>query len=220
MTSNPLVPAFYPDVLDSHEWLVAERTEVSQALVTPIDADDTEIELADVGAYYQVAPADHMVAPAGFPPLDYPYIDFVEFPDGEVCTYSGVDLVNNLLTGVVRGALAIDGYPAAAPHDAGEMVTQYQVPEGTRDHVSQMVVIEQKLGLGRGPVMPVGGAILYPNVPPPEGWFKADGQAISRSNTRLFAAYGTTYGAGDGTTTFNLPHLHTKIEGLCFIVKA
>lgn len=40
----------------------------------------------------------------------------------------------------------------------------------------------------------------------PAGWLKANGAAISRTTyARLFAAIGTTYGVGDGSTTFNLP---------------
>lgn len=42
----------------------------------------------------------------------------------------------------------------------------------------------------------------------PTGYIKANGAAISRSTySRLFSAIGTTYGAGDGSTTFNLPDL-------------
>lgn len=40
------------------------------------------------------------------------------------------------------------------------------------------------------------------------GWLVPDGSAISRTAySALFAAIGTTYGAGDGSTTFNLPNL-------------
>lgn len=42
----------------------------------------------------------------------------------------------------------------------------------------------------------------------PSGWIKANGAAVSRATyAALFAAIGTTYGAGDGLTTFNLPDL-------------
>lgn len=42
----------------------------------------------------------------------------------------------------------------------------------------------------------------------PTGWLKANGAAVSRTTySALFAAIGTTYGAGNGTTTFNLPDL-------------
>lgn len=42
----------------------------------------------------------------------------------------------------------------------------------------------------------------------PTGWIKANGSAVSRTTyANLFAAIGTTYGAGDGSTTFNIPDL-------------
>lgn len=42
----------------------------------------------------------------------------------------------------------------------------------------------------------------------PNGWLKANGAAVSRTAyAALFAAIGTTYGAGDGATTFALPDL-------------
>ncbi|MEN2427272.1 phage tail protein [Chromobacterium vaccinii] len=42
----------------------------------------------------------------------------------------------------------------------------------------------------------------------PVGWLRANGTAVSRSTyAALFAAIGTIYGAGDGSTTFNLPDL-------------
>jgi Microcystin-dependent protein len=42
----------------------------------------------------------------------------------------------------------------------------------------------------------------------PPGWLKANGAAVSRTAyAALFAAIGTTYGAGDGATTFALPDL-------------
>jgi len=49
---------------------------------------------------------------------------------------------------------------------------------------------------------PVG---TNPNAPPP-GWLMTDGSAVSRTTyADLFAVIGTTYGSGDGSTTFNLP---------------
>jgi len=43
---------------------------------------------------------------------------------------------------------------------------------------------------------------------PPPGWLKANGAAVSRTTyAALFAAMGTVFGVGDGSTTFNLPDL-------------
>lgn len=42
----------------------------------------------------------------------------------------------------------------------------------------------------------------------PTGWLKANGAAVSRTTyAKLFAAIGTDYGPGDGSTTFNVPDL-------------
>lgn len=55
----------------------------------------------------------------------------------------------------------------------------------------------------------VAGTIAYLGMnTAPSGWLKANGAAISRTTyAGLFAAIGTTYGAGDGSTTFNVPDL-------------
>ena len=43
----------------------------------------------------------------------------------------------------------------------------------------------------------------------PVGWLKCDNSAVSRTTyTQLFAAIGTTWGSGDGSTTFNVPNLN------------
>jgi microcystin-dependent protein len=46
----------------------------------------------------------------------------------------------------------------------------------------------------------------------PAGWLACDGAAVSRTGSfaRLFAAIGTNYGAGDGTSTFNVPDLRGR----------
>lgn len=46
----------------------------------------------------------------------------------------------------------------------------------------------------------------------PTGWLMCDGAAVSRTTyAALFALIGTTYGAGDGSTTFNLPDLQGRV---------
>lgn len=55
---------------------------------------------------------------------------------------------------------------------------------------------------------PAGAIMYFAQSTPPFGWLKANGAAVSRTvYANLFAAIGTTYGAGDGRTTFNLPDL-------------
>ncbi|MDF0604389.1 tail fiber protein [Neisseriaceae bacterium TC5R-5] len=55
---------------------------------------------------------------------------------------------------------------------------------------------------------PAGEVAHFAMAAAPSGWLKANGAAVSRTQyAELFAAIGTTYGAGDGKTTFNLPDL-------------
>jgi len=55
---------------------------------------------------------------------------------------------------------------------------------------------------------PAGTIIATGSLTPPNGYLYCNGSAISRASyAELFAAIGTTYGSGDGSTTFNLPDL-------------
>lgn len=64
-------------------------------------------------------------------------------------------------------------------------------------------------GVPTGCVQAFAGSIT------PIGWLLCDGSAVSRTDyADLFSVIGDTYGAGDGSTTFNLPDLVDKfIEG-------
>lgn len=64
------------------------------------------------------------------------------------------------------------------------------------------------LGSAGGASVPSGSVFPFAGTSAPTGYLVADGSAISRSTyADLFAVIGTTYGAGDGSTTFNLPDL-------------
>ena len=58
----------------------------------------------------------------------------------------------------------------------------------------------------------VAGCVqAYAGSDTPTGWLLCDGSAISRTTyAALFAVIGTTYGAGDGSTTFNLPDMQSR----------
>ncbi len=56
--------------------------------------------------------------------------------------------------------------------------------------------------------LPSGSIVAWASNVAPASWYLCDGQAISRTVfATLFAVIGTTYGAGDGSTTFNVPNL-------------
>ena len=62
-----------------------------------------------------------------------------------------------------------------------------------------------------GSSIPSGAVMDFAGSTAPSGWLLCAGQAVSRSTfNALFVAIGTTYGAGDGSTTFNLPDLRGR----------
>lgn len=53
--------------------------------------------------------------------------------------------------------------------------------------------------------------VAFAGTTPPAGWALCDGQELGRAtNPALFAALGTSWGAGNGSTTFNLPDLRGR----------
>jgi microcystin-dependent protein len=66
--------------------------------------------------------------------------------------------------------------------------------------------IVDKLGYAQS--YPVGSIIIIMSSTIPDGWLLCDGRPVLRGDyPELFALTGTTYGSGDGSTTFNLPPL-------------
>ena len=62
-----------------------------------------------------------------------------------------------------------------------------------------------------GDTFPAGAIVAYGGSAAPNGWLLCDGSAVSRTTyADLFAVLGTSHGAGDGSTTFNLPDLRDR----------
>lgn len=60
--------------------------------------------------------------------------------------------------------------------------------------------------------IPTGALMDYAGTTAPTGWLLCDGAAVSRTTyAALFAQLGTTFGAGDGSTTFNVPDLRGRV---------
>jgi microcystin-dependent protein len=60
--------------------------------------------------------------------------------------------------------------------------------------------------------IPAGVIEMFGGSTAPTGYLICDGSAVNRTTySKLFTAIGTTYGAGDGSTTFNVPNLKGKV---------
>lgn len=103
-------------------------------------------------------------------------------------------------TGVFSGAIsavspAFTGTPTAPTAAAGTNTTQI----ATTAFVTQNAVL-------------TGALLMWPTASAPSGYLVCDGTAVSRTTyAALFAIIGTTFGAGDTTTTFNLPNYTNRM---------
>lgn len=82
--------------------------------------------------------------------------------------------------------------------------------------LSSFITILILLGMDKGeaaindnnPILPPGTIEIYSKNTVPSGYLLCNGQAVSRTTyANLFAAIGTKYGVGNGSTTFNVPNL-------------
>lgn len=81
----------------------------------------------------------------------------------------------------------------------GDMYTKAQVDALIASAIAQTT---EKPGM----IKPFAGTTV------PTGYLLCDGSAVSRTTyANLFAAIGTTYGSGDGSTTFNLPNMYLRM---------
>lgn len=107
---------------------------------------------------------------------------------------SGINSDITRLSGLTTAITAAQGGTGlTSPGAAGNVLTSNG--NGTWSAVEPMYV-------------PSGAVMAFAMSTAPSGWLECNGETISRSTyATLFAAIGTTYGAGNGTTTFKLPDL-------------
>jgi len=104
---------------------------------------------------------------------------------------------------------AIGGYPQGAVISSAATAGLYwlSLVDNNTSNPDSGGANWQGLGVGvpTGTLMPFAGSTA------PTGYFLCYGQAVSRTTyAALFAVIGTTYGTGDGSTTFNLPDLRGR----------
>jgi microcystin-dependent protein len=119
---------------------------------------------------------------------------------------------------IVNGNLGVGtSAPASKAEVNGNMVVDGNLGVGTSTPAQKLSVAGTIQSTTGGVMFPDGStqttAVQFPGVVTmfggatiPGGWLLCDGSAVSRTTyATLFAVIGTTYGAGDGSTTFNLP---------------
>lgn len=117
---------------------------------------------------------------------------------------------------IINPTLPNDGEDADAADVSAPIQAILAVLNGNIDdeNIADEAIILSKLAsavtdklVPSGIIVPYGGASA-----PSSGWLLCAGQAVSRTTySALFAIIGTSYGVGDGSTTFNLPDLRGRV---------
>ena len=116
-----------------------------------------------------------------------------------------VDTTKN--TVVVHDGSTAGGYPLLNQTDLNNTLTSTSTEQALtaaqgkvlKDEIDDIVTGNNNL---------TGVVQFFARNTAPDGWLKANGAEISRTTyAALFAAIGTTFGAGNGSTTFNLPDM-------------
>ncbi|AVD85443.1 hypothetical protein C4Q28_03150 [Pseudomonas sp. SWI6] len=140
-------------------------------------------------------------------------------PDARLSgTYTGVNITGNAatatkwatprtvtFTGGATGSVSLDG-------SANVSVSLAVQPSAHTHTTAQITGLDADLL----EAAPPGQVAAFARATAPAGWLKANGAAVSRTAyAQLFAAIGTQFGAGDGSSTFNLPDMRGEfIRGL------
>ena len=123
-------------------------------------------------------------------------------------------IVNNSIYGVSGGdgKLKVPSNGIGSSELASDASTDANRAVGT-DHIKDNSVTAAKLNSAAVSVlMPTASLMPYAGTSAPTGYFLCDGSAKSRTTySALFGIIGTTYGVGDGSTTFNIPDLRGRV---------
>jgi len=122
-----------------------------------------------------------------------------------------LDVNGNSIVSVSNGDIAI------TPDGTGDVIIdgiKYPQADGNADEILTTDGAGQLsfTALGAANTFVSGMLMPYAGATAPTGWLLCYGQAVDRTTyADLFAVVGTTYGAGDGSTTFDLPDLRGRV---------
>lgn len=126
------------------------------------------------------------------------------------------DIINaaDFNTNFVNIATFVDALQAGTNFTAGAIETT-SLGNGavTEPKIANNAVTLAKLATAvANALCPAGTITAYGGSAAPSGWLLCDGSNVSRTTyADLFAILGTSYGSGDGTTTFGLPNLKGRV---------
>ena len=121
-----------------------------------------------------------------------------------------LQIAGSSITSTAAELNVLDGYTGSVTelnyldtlHATGVTSTEFDFLDGVTSNIQTQLNTNTPSGV----LMPYAGSSA------PTGYLLCDGSAISRSTySTLFSAIGTTYGSGDGSSTFNIPDLRGRV---------
>jgi microcystin-dependent protein len=104
---------------------------------------------------------------------------------------------------------------AYSPYSASGLFKTVGDPNALRDQQYRLMRMNLQNGqpetMPAGSAAPVGSMLMFGGAAAPIGWLLCQGQAVSRATySDLFGVVGIAFGAGDGSTTFNVPDVQSR----------
>lgn len=121
-----------------------------------------------------------------------------------------------IATGAVTGDKIANAVITFDKLASGAIATEEQAIAGTLNNVLMTpLLVAKAIAQQMPPAIPTGGIIFFDLTECPPDFLICDHSAVSRTTyANLFAKIGTRHGAGDGSTTFNLPDMDSRfLEG-------
>jgi microcystin-dependent protein len=183
----------------------AQTVLVSSALTISNTGDVS----ANIGAYQLFANANIGTTRNNLNTLDANLALFSAYANTKIGTNSSSNLVvlaTTAATTTTTGALVVAGGVGIAGNViAGGEIRTPTLPIGTSNTAVATTAFVQA-------TVPSGSLMMWPTASAPTGWLLCNGTAVSRTTfAALFAIIGTTFGVGDGSTTFNLPNYNNRM---------
>src|SRR5262245_19764760 len=162
---------------------------------------------------YQVGIPQRLFTDDGEPAVGWKITTYVAGTTTPITTYStpdtgGAENDNPIIT---NGSGFFRCYVAAGVLIKFAVTDENDVPQTAYSFDNLEPMVDPTIPDPSVTAVPTGGIIAYGFTTAPSGFLLCDGTPVSRMTfDDLFAIIGTAYGAGNGTTTFNLPDLRGR----------
>lgn len=201
---------------------VSEETTLTFAgKITLVDFGDVDNDLTSVTYQYKKSsdanytPGETTITPTIDQNGNFTFTGLIEGDEDDGFDVSNVYLVQVIvedeLSTITYDLTLGSGIPHIAYHKNGVGIMGKYNPQA--GGLLQIAGVPIQGGGGiTGDTVPIGAIMPYSSSYIPENWLECNGQAISRTTyADLFTRIGTTFGQGDGSTTFNVPNFNGRV---------